>query len=186
MSIEATGSGVPPWLINSNSSTANTEKTGTEQAIMGKDAFLKILLTQLRYQNPLEPVKDTDFIAQMAQFSSLEQMQNMNKNLEAALQTLSLWQENSFRNSQISCALDLVGREIEYRSGEEYKTGTVEAIRVNGGIPRLVVNDEEVYLEMVAGIKQAEIQAEIKEGATEDEQSDSLPTTDPTDPTEAA
>jgi flagellar basal-body rod modification protein FlgD len=98
MSIEATGSGVPPWLINSNSSTANTEKTGTEQAIMGKDAFLKILLTQLRYQNPLEPVKDTDFIAQMAQFSSLEQMQNMNKNLEAALQTLSLWQENSFRN----------------------------------------------------------------------------------------
>jgi len=166
MSIEATNSGVPPWLINSNSGTANTEKTGTEQAIMGKDAFLKILLTQLRYQNPLEPVKDTDFIAQMAQFSSLEQMQNMNKNLEAALQTLSLWQENSFRNSQISCAFDLIGREIEYRSGEEYKIGTVEAIRVNGGIPRLLVNDEEVYLEMVASIKQAE----IKEGATEDEQ----------------
>ncbi len=48
---------------------------------MGKDDFLKILITQLSHQDPTEPLKDQDFIAQMAQFSSLEQMQNMSKNM---------------------------------------------------------------------------------------------------------
>lgn len=45
---------------------------------LDKDAFLKLLVTQLKYQNPLEPTKDTEFIGQMAQFSALEQAQNTN------------------------------------------------------------------------------------------------------------
>ena len=45
---------------------------------LGKDAFFKLLITQLQYQNPLEPMDDRDFIAQIAQFSALEQMQNLN------------------------------------------------------------------------------------------------------------
>ena len=48
---------------------------------LDKDAFLRLLITQLQHQNPLEPMDDRDFIAQMAQFSSLEQMQNMNQTL---------------------------------------------------------------------------------------------------------
>jgi flagellar hook assembly protein FlgD len=50
---------------------------------MGRDQFLHILLTQLANQNPLDPVQDKDFIAQMAQFSSLESMQNLNKSFDA-------------------------------------------------------------------------------------------------------
>jgi flagellar basal-body rod modification protein FlgD len=46
---------------------------------MDKNAFLNLLVTQLRNQNPLQPMEDKEFISQMAQFSSLEQMQNMNK-----------------------------------------------------------------------------------------------------------
>jgi len=48
---------------------------------LDKDAFLRLLVTQLQHQNPLEPMDDRDFIAQMAQFSSLEQMQNMNSTM---------------------------------------------------------------------------------------------------------
>ena len=61
---------------------------------LGKDQFLRLLTTQLRYQDPINPVKDQEFIAQLAQFSSLEQMQNLNTNLSEmmlAQQKLTAW-----------------------------------------------------------------------------------------------
>ncbi|HLG27242.1 MAG TPA: flagellar hook capping FlgD N-terminal domain-containing protein [Paenisporosarcina sp.] len=69
-------------VSNSNSvstqSTAATKPT-EPQNTLGKDAFMRILVTQMKNQNPLEPLKDTEFIGQMAQFSSLEQLTNLNQ-----------------------------------------------------------------------------------------------------------
>ena len=56
-------------------STGNIANTDNN---LGKDAFLNLLVTQLQYQDPLEPASDTEYIAQMAQFSTLEQLQNLN------------------------------------------------------------------------------------------------------------
>src|SRR5690554_4087387 len=56
-------------------SNSPTRNIGQE---LGKDEFMKILVTQLQNQDPLSPMADTDFIAQMAQFSTLEQMQSLN------------------------------------------------------------------------------------------------------------
>src|ERR1700741_3407172 len=60
-----------------------TKQTGNSD--LGKDAFLQLLITQLQHQDPTNPMDDREFISQMAQFSSLEQMQNMTKAIESLL-----------------------------------------------------------------------------------------------------
>jgi flagellar basal-body rod modification protein FlgD len=63
------------------SGTGNVAKTKSAEAAMGKDAFLKLLVTQLENQDPLNPTDNTEFVAQLAQFSSLEGIQNLNTSL---------------------------------------------------------------------------------------------------------
>ncbi|MBI2399506.1 MAG: flagellar biosynthesis protein FlgD [Deltaproteobacteria bacterium] len=63
------------------SATGNTAKTKSAEDAMGKDAFLKLLVTQLENQDPLNPTDNTEFVAQLAQFSSLEGIQNLNTSL---------------------------------------------------------------------------------------------------------
>ena len=74
--------------INPLSSTADstagqpTTIGNASTDVLGRDAFLKLLVTQLQHQNPLEPQPDGEFLAQLAQFSSLEQLQSMRANLD--------------------------------------------------------------------------------------------------------
>lgn len=79
------------WLPNGTvAQTSDTETTTQKKTIdntLGKDAFIKLLTTQLRYQDPLNPMEDKDFIAQTAQFSSLEQMMNMSKSFQSSQAT---------------------------------------------------------------------------------------------------
>jgi len=65
------------------------EKQKMKSNDLDKDAFLRLLITQLQNQDPLDPMEDREFIAQMAQFSSLEQMQNLNKTLESTQVTIA-------------------------------------------------------------------------------------------------
>jgi flagellar basal-body rod modification protein FlgD len=80
---------------------------GSETQIMGKEDFLKLLLAQLENQDPLDPTDSVEFTAQLAQFSSLEQLGNVNTNLEK----LELYQA-SINNSQ---AVSFIGKEIVAR-----------------------------------------------------------------------
>lgn len=71
---------------------------------MGKDAFMQLLVTQMAYQNPLEPMENTEFIAQLAQFSALEQQQN----IAAGIELLALSQ-TAATNSQM---VNLIGKRV--------------------------------------------------------------------------
>lgn len=92
-----------------------TVKRGTGE--LGKDAFLQLLCTQMQYQDPLNPSSDTEFISQLASFSSLEQMQNLN---------------NSFAQTQ---AFTMIGQEVQVKAENQmgYVQGTVDYVTVSGG-----------------------------------------------------
>lgn len=102
--------------------------------ILGKDAFLRLLTTQLRYQDPLKPIEDQDFIAQMAQFTALEQMQNLTRQFEEFI-------AEERATNRMAQATSLLGRQVEVKGANGTYTGTVEAVRLLEGVPYLVVND---------------------------------------------
>lgn len=95
---------------------------------LGKDDFLKILLTQLTNQDPTKPMEDKEFIAQMAQFSSLEQM----KNLTSGFSELT----GMFNASQ---AFSLVGKQVQVITANGSVTGTVDEVSGRDN-PQVLVN----------------------------------------------
>lgn len=90
---------------------------------LGKDAFLKLLVGQLKNQNPLSPVADQEFMAQMTAFSTLEQVSNLAASSEALNQTVAANQ-----------SIDLIGHEVTYLDEEgESLEGTVEHVVFKDG-----------------------------------------------------
>lgn len=82
MSVSAT---VVDGMLQQTSATAESEKEkskATNSSALDKDAFLQLLVAQMKYQDPLEPTSNTEYISQYATFSELEQMQNMSSTME--------------------------------------------------------------------------------------------------------
>ncbi|NBF40942.1 MAG: flagellar hook assembly protein FlgD [Spirochaetes bacterium] len=94
---------------------------------MGKDEFLKLLITQLQNQDPTSPMEDKQFIAQMAQFSALEQMTNMSTEFAKVGQLLSAGQ-----------AGDLLGRTVDVNTGTSVVSGRVQDVTF-GDYPQINV-----------------------------------------------
>lgn len=118
---------------------------------LGKDDFLKLLVTQLKYQDPLNPMEDRDFIAQTAQFSTLEQMQNLNQNFEDGIQSLLVSQYDMLLNfnswqSTLS-GLNLVGKEVIGKDSDgENVSGIVERVKFSEDGPIALVNGKEIAI----------------------------------------
>ena len=81
-----------------------TTATSSSKTVLGKDDFLKMMIAQLKHQDPLNPMDGTAFTAQLAQFSSLEQLQNINTQLTAFTK-----QQQSLGNTQ---AVNLIGKDV--------------------------------------------------------------------------
>ena len=74
----------------STSTAASTELPKSKEAALGRDAFLQLLVTQMQHQDPTQPKADGEFIAQLAQFSSLEQLTQMQKTLESIAKAMGV------------------------------------------------------------------------------------------------
>jgi len=137
--------------------TGNESGTSLGQAvnqkILGKDDFFKLLITELKYQDPLEPMKDREFIAQMASFSSLEQMQNMNKNFESFTNSLTALTDKLMSGSYMQQAISLIGKEVEFAGDDGTLSGRVESVVMENGIPKLVIGEQRVDLSGVLSIR---------------------------------
>ncbi|WP_338835765.1 flagellar hook capping FlgD N-terminal domain-containing protein [Neomoorella thermoacetica] len=123
-------------MMNVTGVTAAT--TGTTSTVpnkgLGKDDFLKLLAAQLQNQDPLNPVSDTDFIAQIAQFSALEQMNNLNE---------------SFNEAIMLQAVGLIGKEVTARINDQTLTGTVSKVNWSPEGIILTVGEQQVSLKDV-------------------------------------
>jgi len=152
--MSAIGSNTDYTAVQNNCEQNSAISSLTGQTL-GKDEFLKLLVTQLQYQDPLEPMKDQEFIAQMATFSELEQVQNLNKTVQHLAEDFSYYINGSM---SLQLAGTLVGREASYiepdSTGEDLITGVIEKVIFKDGIPYFAVNDDEVAAEYIMELGQ--------------------------------
>lgn len=109
-----------------NASSANSTKSNSS---LDKDAFLQLLVTQMQYQDPLEPTQNTEYMSQLAQFSSVEELQNIN-------QTFS-------DNRALSLAGQYVILNVPDAAGNINQiSGLVDYVTINGGKTYFSINDQ--------------------------------------------
>jgi flagellar basal-body rod modification protein FlgD len=121
----------------------NSKNNRTPTSNLGKDDFLQLLTTQLKNQDPMNPMEDMDFIGQMAEFSSLEQMLNLNTGVDkinTALTNNTTTQAMMFLGTNVTAQVD---------ESDEPITGTVSTIGFKDNQPYLKVGEYAVALDQV-------------------------------------
>lgn len=116
---------------SANVKTETVNRSVSDNSELGKDAFLKILVTELANQDPLEPLDQAEFIAQMAQFTEVEQMTNMNDTLES----MSGFMQFS--------AATMVGQPVRYADED--------GLSVSATVESVVFEQDKVYLSLDNG-----------------------------------
>ena len=118
-----TGAAVPP----SPQSSAATDAFG-----LGFESLLRIVLTQLTYQDPLKPMENFEFVSQLAQFSQIQQTQDMARSLEMLVSAQATAQ-----------AASLLGKQVDIPAGSATLSGTVTAVSFSNGAPAITIETAE-------------------------------------------
>jgi flagellar basal-body rod modification protein FlgD len=121
-------------ITGTTSATSTYTPTAAESGrvpkqTLGQDDFLKLITVQLTQQDPLKPMEDTTFIAQMAQFTSLEQSSGMAKDMAALRSDFSL-----------QSASGMIGRDVTLQTSDGPVTGPVSSVDTSGGSVKIGVN----------------------------------------------
>jgi flagellar basal-body rod modification protein FlgD len=128
--------------LSSNSTNESSVLDRIPKQTLGQEDFLKLLVAQMSAQDPLNPQKDTDFIAQMASFSSLEQSKAMQEDLAGLRADQQVLQANA-----------LLGRLVVLQSGDGSEiVGEVSAVQVHSGKVEIVVDGNSYQLNQLSAI----------------------------------
>jgi flagellar basal-body rod modification protein FlgD len=121
--------------IPSTPASKTPPATPTARSLAKQTDFLKLIAAQLQYQNPLEPTKDTDFIAQLAQFDSLQKMEEVAKSMASLLSLSQLSQTSALLGKQVTATVD--GKTV---------SGVVSRVTLTGGEPAVYIGTQRITL----------------------------------------
>ena len=135
----------PTSSINGTNSADDTATTAAGPKVLGQEDFLKLLSVQMQAQDPLSPMEDTQFISQMANFTSLEQMKNLSANFE------------SFISQQRSVdAAGYLGKTVTLLDSEKgIVTGPVTRVTFEDEGPRIIVGGKPYDPAMITSLQTA-------------------------------
>lgn len=117
-------------MVDAIGSTLSAQTSSLMRSGLNQDDLVRLFLAQLSFQDPLEPVNNREFLAQMAQFANLEQSRQSNESMQNLV----------FMNSTAQ-SIGLLGREIEYVGNGGATTGTITAVEFTPSGPNLSVKD---------------------------------------------
>jgi flagellar basal-body rod modification protein FlgD len=140
----ATGLSSSP-LTGSNSTLGSSSPAAGTLGTLGGVDFLKLLTTQMKYQDPMSPMSSTDMASQLAQFSSVQGIQQLNTNVSNMMLLQGLTQ-----------GANLIGKTVTYSKGTGSTVpgqGTVNSVQVQNGTIQLIVNGAPVALSQVQSLK---------------------------------
>lgn len=155
-----------PGISSSDSSLQNAIGSTAE---LDQNAFMQLLVTQLENQDPLSPVQNEDFVAQLATFSSLSELENLNQNI---LAMITLNQSNALL-SQLTQGSSLIGKQVSWTdpSTGEGREGAVDSVRIEEGLAILRIDGEDIPLAAVDEIL-GEPSADTEDGSSDDSTED--------------
>ena len=143
---------------NSYVTKQNSNATSSANA-MEQDytMFLQLMLTQLENQDPTSPMENTEWLSQLAQYSSLEQMTAMNSNMESISTSLQNLTADVGTNAVISQTLSLVGKEVSLDTDAGEVTGIVEEAKFDGGVGFVKVGEEYYSIANIKTIREPDL-----------------------------
>lgn len=138
---------------NKQNTTSNSLENSNDS-----NMFLTLMLKQLQNQDPTEPTDNTAWLSQLAQYSSLEQMANMNKGLSNCMEYISSIYNDMTINSEITQTLALIGKEVTLKdpddpAGIKKISGTVSEASFEDGTGKIKVGDKYYSISYILNVK---------------------------------
>lgn len=125
-------------VTNNNTQDTTQAVSNAAKDTLGKDAFLQLLVTQMRYQDPLDPMDNGEYLAQLAQFSALEQMTNVATGLSSIMDVVN----NIDTSLLVGQLTSMIGQGVQWMDeAGKVMEGSIKAVSISDGNPSIVAVD---------------------------------------------